>query len=144
MSEADRVFSAWKGQGAQAPSSEKRLIASVPRKGGLGAGKTRVVEVVHVRREGSRSAEGRPPAASRNVHADAWLEGFRAKPAQPMPPQDMPSVAPEPPPPVVHVMPMWEPSPQQPAQPVAGPGEPPVGVAAPVTRRPRLPKAKTP
>src|SRR4051812_35126228 len=144
MSEADRVFSAWKGQGTQAPSRKKRLIASAPRKGSLGAGKSRVVEVVHVRREGSRSAEGRPPAASRNVHADAWLEGFRAKPAQPMPPEGMPSVAPEPPPPVVHVMPMWEPSPQQPAQPVAEPGEPSAEVAAPVRRRPRLPKTKAP
>jgi len=56
----------------------------------------------------------------------------------------MPSVAPEPLPPVVHVMPMWEPSPQQPAQPVAEPGEPSAEVAAPVTRRPRLAKTKAP
>jgi hypothetical protein len=143
MSEADRVFSARRGQGAQAPFGEKRLILSAPRKGGLGGSKSRVVEVVHVRRDGSRPAEGRPHTASWNARAETWPEGFRAKPAQPTPPQDMQPASPEPPPPVVHVMPMWEPSPQQPAQLAAEPGEPPVEAAAPVPRRPRLPKAKT-
>jgi hypothetical protein len=132
MSEADRVFSARTGQGAQAPLSEKRLILSAPRKGGLGGSKSRVVEVVHVRRDGSRPIEGGPHTASWNARAETWPEGFRAKPAQPISPQDMQPVAPEPPPPVVHVMPMWEPS------------EPPVEAAASVPRRPRLPKTKTP
>jgi hypothetical protein len=143
MSEADRIFSARKGQGAQAPLSGKRLIISTPRKGGLG-GKSRVVEVVHVRRDRSRPIESRLHTASWNAHAETWPEGFRSKPAQPIPPlQDMQPTAPEPAPPVVHVMPMWEPSPQQPAQRVAEPGEPSVEAAARVTRRPRIPKATT-
>jgi hypothetical protein len=144
MSEADRVFSAWKGQGAQAQSSEKRLIPSPPRKGSLGGSQSRMVEVVHVRRDGAKSAEGRPHTVSRNAHAETWLEGFRAKPAQPIPPQDMPSAAPEPPPPVVHVMPMWEPSSQQPAQLVTRPGEPPVEAAGPASRSPRIARARAP
>jgi hypothetical protein len=144
MSEADRVFSARKGQGAQAPLSEKRLILSAPRRGGLGTSKSRVVEVVHVRRDRPRPAEDRPHPASWSVRAETWPEGFRAKPAQPIPPQNMRPVAPEPPPPAVHVMPMWEPSPQQPAHPVAEPGEPPVEAPASGQRRRRTPKARTP
>jgi hypothetical protein len=144
MSEADRVFSAWKGQGAQAPSSEKRHISSAPRKGGLGGSKSRVVEVVHVRRDGPRPLAGRPHAASLTAHAETWPEGFRAKPAQPIPAQNMQPVVPEAGLPVVHVMPMWELSPQQPPQPMVGPGEPLVDVAASVTCRPHIPKAKTP
>jgi hypothetical protein len=46
--------------------------------------------------------------------------------------------------PVVHVRPMWEPSPQQTLQPMVGSGEPPVDVAASVTCRPHIPKAKAP
>jgi len=152
MSEADRVFSAWKGQGAQAQSSEKRLIPSAPRKGSLGGSQSRVVEVVHVRRDRSKSVDGHPHIASRNARAETWLEGFRAKPAQPILPQEaqpilpqeMQPVAPEPPPPVVHVMPMWEPSPQQAAQPVTRPGEPPVEAAGPASRSLRIAKATAP
>jgi len=144
MSEADRVFSAWKGQGAQAPSSEKRLIHSAPRKGNLGGSQSRVVEVVHVRRDGSKSVEGRPHTASRNARAETWLEGLRAKPAQPVPPQDRQPVVPEAAPPVVHVMPMWQPSSQQSAQPVTRPGEPPVEAAGPASRSPCIAKAKAP
>jgi hypothetical protein len=103
-----------------------------------------VVEVVHVRRDGSRPAKGRPHPASWNARAETWPEGFRAKPAQPIPQQDVQSVTPEPPPPVVHVMPMWEPSPQQPSPPVAEPGEPPVAAAAPASRSQPILKAKTP
>jgi hypothetical protein len=144
MSEADRVFSAWKGQGAQAQSSEKRLIASAPRKGSPGGSQSRVVEVVHVRRDRSKSGEGRPHDASRNARAATWLEGFRGKPTQPIPPQDVQPIEPESPPPVVHVMPMWEPSSQQPAQPVTRPGDPPVEAAGPVSGSPRIAKAKAP
>jgi hypothetical protein len=56
----------------------------------------------------------------------------------------MQPVAPEPPPPVVHMMPMWEPSSQQPAEPVTGAGEPPVEAAGPASRSPRIAKAKAP
>jgi hypothetical protein len=144
MSEADRVFSARRRQGAQSPIGEKRLILSAPRKGSLGGSKSRVVEVVHVRRDRPRPAEGRAHSASWSVRAETWPEGFRAKPAQPIPPQDMQPVLPEPAPPAVHVMPMWEPSSQEPTQPVAEPGVPPAEAPAPEPRRRRLPVAKTP
>jgi hypothetical protein len=41
-------------------------------------------------------------------------------------------------------MPMWEPSPLQPAPPVATPGEPPVEAAITGRRQPRIPKARAP
>src|SRR3954470_24201219 len=109
MSEADRVFPARKGQGAQALSSEKRHILSAPRRSGPSAGKSRVVEVVHVRRERLRPVENQPRPASWSGPAGAWSEGLRAKPTQLLPPQDIRPVGPDPAPPVVHVMPMWTP-----------------------------------
>ena len=142
MSEADRVFSGRRGQGAQAPFGEKRHIVTAPRRSGPGAGKSRVVEVVHVRRDGARPVEDHPPPAPWNQRAETWPEGFRAKPAQPLPPQDIPPAVPDPAPPVVHVMPMWEP--QQPAQPVTEPDEPLVEPAMAEQHRPRTLKAKTP
>src|SRR4051794_32226283 len=75
QSEADRVFSARKGQGAQATSSERRHILSTSRKGGSST--SRMVEVVHVRRSGAGPAEGRLQAASRETGTEAWLEDFR-------------------------------------------------------------------
>src|SRR4051795_8508480 len=96
MSEADRVFAARKGQGPQAPYAEKRYILSAPRRGSAGTSKSRVVEVVHVRRDGSRPMEGRPRPAPWSVRAEPWPEGFRAKPASPLPPRDIQPVAPEP------------------------------------------------
>jgi hypothetical protein len=99
---------------------------------------------VHVRRDGSKSVDGHPHIASRNARAETWLERFHAKPAQPIPPQEMQQVAPEPLPPVVHVMPMWEPSPQQAAQPVTRPGEPPVEAAGPASRSLHIAKATAP
>src|SRR3954462_15747108 len=108
MSEADRVFPARKGQGAQALSSEKRHILSAPRRSGPGAGKSRVVEVVHVRRDGSPPVEDRPSPAPWSLRAEALPEELGANPAQPLPPQDIQPVAPDPEPPVVHVMPMWQ------------------------------------
>jgi len=144
MSEADRVFLRHEGQGAQASSDEKRLILSAPRRSGIGSGKSRVVEVVHVRRGTSRPAEDRLRPAPWNVRAETWPEGFRAKTAPPLPQPDIQQVAPEPTQPTVHVMPMWEPSPQQPAQPVATPAEPPVETAVAERRKPRISKPHTP
>ena len=146
MSESDRVFPRRERQGAQTPSVEKRLILSAPRRGGPGAGKSRVVEVVHVRHGKSTPAEDNPRPAPCNVPAETWPEGFHSKAALPLPQPDVQPVAPEPAQPVVHVMPMWEPSPQQSAPPVAEPIEPPAETAVAEHRKPRtlkLPAAKT-
>ena len=142
MSEADRVFPARKGQGSQTLISEKRHILSAPRRSGPSAGKSRVVEVVHVRRERSRPIENQPRSAPWSVPAEAWSEGLRAKPTQLLPAQDIRPVAPDPAPPVVHVMPMWTPSLPQPAAPRPQPAEAPVGTAVTKQRKPRI--AKTP
>jgi hypothetical protein len=146
MSEADRVFSRQKGQGAQTSSARKHLIHIAPRRSGLGAGKSRVVEVVHVRRGKSRPAEDDPHPAPWDVPAETWPEGFHPKAALPLPQPDVQPVAPEPAQPVVHVMPMWEPSPQQSALKVAEPIEPPTETAVAEHRKPRTskpPAAKT-
>jgi len=144
MSEADRVFPARKGQGSPALNSEKRHILSAPRRSGPGAGKSRVVEVVHVRRDRSRPVEDHPHPAPWSLRAETWPEVLRAKPAQPLPPQDIQPVAPEPAPPVVHVMPMWEPAPPQPAPAVLKPDEVQVGPVLARQRRPRVPKVPSP
>src|SRR3954451_2242212 len=143
MSEADRVFSGRRGQRAQAPSGERRHIVSAPRKRGAEGSKSRVVEVVHVRREGAQPRSGQPRPAAWSVRAETWSEGFRAKPAQPLPQQDIQPVAPEPASPVVHVMPMWEPSAPQPEPPLVEPDEPSVEPVMTERRRSRIPKART-
>jgi hypothetical protein len=140
MSEADQVFPRQERQGAQTASGEKRLIHSAPRKGGKG----RVVEVVHVQQGRSRSTEDRSRPAPWSVRAETWPEGFRAKSAPPPPQHDIQPVAPEPTQPTVHIMPMWEPSQQQPAQPVAKPAEPLVETAAFEHRKPRTSQPKAP
>ena len=85
MSEADRVFPCRNELGAQSSHSEQRLVLSTPRRSGAADGRSgvrsRVVEVVHVRRSGPRPVESRPRAAPRSVRAEVWPEGFRAKPA---------------------------------------------------------------
>jgi hypothetical protein len=144
MSEADRVFPARKGQGSQTLASEKRFIQSRSRRGGAGSGQTRVVEVVHIRRDRAQRADEPSRPAPWSVRAEAWSEGGRAQPVQPILPQDIQPVAPEPAPPVVHVMPMWEPSLPQPAPPVTPPDEPLVETVVAERRRPRIPKARTP
>src|SRR5690349_10507564 len=140
MSEADRVFPSRKGQGSQAPYAEKRHILSAPRRGGAGISKSRVVEVVHVRRDGSRPMEGRPRPAPWSVRVETWPEGFRAKPASPLPPRDIQPVASEPTQPAVHVMPVWQPSLPQPVPPEAAPAEPQVETTVREQRKPRVPK----
>ena len=142
MSEADRDFPARKGQGSQTLTSEKRHILSAPRRSGPGAGKSRVVEVVHVRRERSQAVENQSRPAPWSVPAEARSESLRAEPAQLLPPQAMQPVAPDPTPPVVHVMPMWTPSPPQPVPPVSQSDEEPVRTAVTKQRKPRI--AKTP
>jgi len=132
------------GQGRQTMANEKRHIVTAPRRSGPGAGKSRVVEVVHVRRDRARPVEDHPPPAPWNVRTETWPEGFRAKPAQPLPLQDTQPAAPEPAPPVVHVMPMWEPSPPQLAPAMTRSDEMPAGAAITERRRPRTPKAKAP
>jgi hypothetical protein len=104
MSEADRVFPARRGQGAQTLSSEKRFIQSRHRRGEVGSGQPRVVEVVHVRRGTARLAEesSRPPVWS--VRAETWPDGFHAKPSKPSP---EPPIVPQPAAPVGHVMGAW-------------------------------------
>jgi hypothetical protein len=144
MSEADRVFPARKGQGARTSHGDRRLVLDAPRRGGPGGGRARVVEVVHVRREGSGPVESGPRAAGRGVRAETWPEGFRARPAQPLPPRDTPPVAPEPTSPAVHVMPMWAPSPPRPAPPAPEPAGPPAGTVADGRCGPRTPKAQAP
>src|SRR4051794_28569078 len=144
MSEANRVFPRQDKPRAQTSRVERRFIVSAPRKSGSGGGKSRVVEVVHVRRNRSRPIENRPRPASWSVGAETWPEGFRAASALPLPQQDIPPVAPEPAQPTVHVMPMWEPSPQQPAQPVVAPAEPPIETAVVEHRKPRTSKPKIP
>ena len=80
-----------------------------------------MVEVVHVRRNRSCPTEDYPGPASQ--HAETLPEELQAKPAQPLPPQDIQPIVPEPVPPVVHVMPMWVPSQPQPVPPAPKPDE---------------------
>ena len=145
MSEADRVFSRYTDHGAQTSSgdSERRFIVSAPRKDSSGERKTRVVEVVHLRPSRTRPIEDRPKPTPRNVHAETWPDGFRAKPALPIARQDIPHDAPAPAQLAVHIMPMWEPLSGQPAHPAAQLAE--VLVEAPVIkhRKPRAAKPHT-
>src|SRR4051794_39659557 len=139
MSEADHVFPRREDLGAHSVHSERRLVLSAPRRSGAGGGRSRVVEVVHVRRGGPRPVEGTPRAAPWSVRAEVWPEGFRAKPASPTPPDIQPA-APEPVPPTVHVVPMWEP--QQSAQPTTELAEPSGGKAADGARNARVTKPR--
>jgi hypothetical protein len=146
MSEADRIFPARKGRGASAQTSERRHILSTARRSGPGAGQSRVVEVVHVRREGARPLQDQPGPAQWNLRSDTWLEKFKAKPVEALPQQDARPVTPESTTPVVHVMPMWQPSPAQPAAPAATPDASRVETTATrhhSARVPRTPRAKT-
>ena len=135
MSEADRVFPRPEGQGSQTPLVEKRLILSAPRRGGPGAGKSRVVEVVHVRRGKGRPAEEASRPSTWDLRAETWPDGMHPKAALPFPQPNAQPVTPEPAEPTVHIMPMWEPSPPQPAPPAAEPTEPPAETA--ITERPK-------
>jgi hypothetical protein len=129
---------------AQSSHGEQRLVLSARRRNGAAGGRSRVVEVVHVRRSGPGPVEDRPRSAPRGVRAEVWPEGFRAKPASSLPPHDIQPSAPEPPPPTVHVMPMWEPRQERSAQPEAQPAKQPGGMAAVEGRTLRVPKPMAP
>ena len=139
MSEADRVFSRHQQPSAAPASQDRQVIVSAPRRNSAGIAKSRVVEVVHVSRAGSRQPadEARPP--TRHVHAETWPDGFHARSAAPLPPRALQPAAPEPAAPVGHFMPGWQPL-LQPAAPEADPVEAPV--AAPAVRRRKLRAAK--
>ncbi len=141
MSEADRVFPARKRQGYQLVGSEQRVIQGRLRRGEMGTGQTRVVEVVHVQRDQAQRASRQSRIDPRNAYADTWPEGCQAKPAQQLLAPDIVEAVPASASPTVHVMPMWELSSPQPAEPAA----PPEALAAVtvVARRgrPRTPKA---
>ena len=140
MSEADRVFPARKRQGFQPAASEQRLIQGRPRRGEMGSGQTRVVEVVHIRRD--RAQSGTPSRTDpSSAHAETWLEGFRAKPAQQPPAPDIPEAVPASVQPTVHVMPMWKPSSPQPAEPAVPPDATAAATVVAGRGRPRIPKA---
>lgn len=112
MSEIDRIFPSREEQEARTSSSEKRLILHQR------SGKTKMVEVVHVRRDRPRLIEDRPRPAPWSVRAEMWPEGFCAKSPSPLPQLDLQPIVHEPAQPTTHVIPTWEPSPPQPAQPV--------------------------
>jgi hypothetical protein len=125
MFEANQVFPHREAPDAQSPSAERRLILAHSRKKGSGSG-SRVVEVVQVRRGNAKRPDDHSPSELRNVRAEAWPEGFRAKSPGPVPPDDLRPATSEPTQPVAHVMPMWEPCLQQAAPPAAKPANPPV------------------
>jgi hypothetical protein len=106
----------------------------------MGSGQTRVVEVVHVQRD-RRQSKGAPSLIdSRGAHAETWPEGFRAQSVRPFPAPDISETAPASAQPTVHVMPMWEPSSPQQAEP-AVPSEASTATAVVGARgRPRTPK----
>lgn len=142
MSEADRVFS--RHPKRDVPSGETQHIVTAPRKNNLGTMASRVVEVVHVSRGTSKPIEDHPRRVPWNAHAETWPDGFRAKSPPPVPQDDAQSVAPEPAPPIVHVMPMWEPSAPQRTPPDEKPDALPSGTAAVERRKPGRPRLNPP
>ena len=113
MSEADRVFSRHPKRAVSC--NETQHIVTAPRKKSSGTIASRVVEVVHVSHGKSRPVHNQPRPVPWSAHAETWPDGFRAQSPPPVPPQVATPVMPEPASPIVHVMPMWEPSVQQPA-----------------------------
>ena len=141
MSEADRAFSRHQRPSAGAASQGRQLIVSASRRNSAGSAKSRVVEVVHVARTGSRLPADEVCPPNRHVHAETWPDGFHAKPAVPLPPRGFKVVVPEPVAPVGHLMPGWQPL-LQPAAPEVDPVEAPA--AAPAVLRRKLGAAKLP
>ena len=113
MSEADRVFS--RLPKSITSSNEMRHIVTAPRKNRSGTVTNRVVEVVHVAHGTPRPRKDHSHSMRRDGRAESWPNGFRAKSASPGPVSDAQQIVPQPTSPVVHVMPAWEPSLQQPA-----------------------------
>ena len=141
MSEADRVFPARRGQGAQTLTSEKRFIQSRRRRGEAGSGQPRVVEVVHVGRRTAGPTEERPRPPAWSVRAETWPEGFHAKPSGPLLTPPEPPMVPQPAAPVGHVMrPWWEPVPSKAAPPSTPSDQVPAEAAVTGQRKPRTRK----
>ena len=113
MSEADRVFS--RLSKPITSFSERRHIVTPPRKNRSGTMTNRVVEVVHVAHGTPGLRKGHPHPVPSNGPAESWPDGFHAKSASPSVMPNTQPMTPKPAPPVVHVMPAWEPSPQKPA-----------------------------
>jgi hypothetical protein len=131
MADTDRVLPR-QDSGARTPASEKRLILSAPRKGGPAGGKSRVVEVVYLRRGPAKPVQEPPQLAPWSLRAATWPEGFRAKSTAPLPREGIEVDSAETAQPITHVMPMWEPS---------APEAPPATETATVEpRQPRGPK----
>ncbi|MDO9712532.1 hypothetical protein [Paracraurococcus lichenis] len=144
MSESKREYSPRNGQGTNALTSEKRLIVTTARRGGASGSKSRVVEVVHVRRNRSKPVEHGTPPTPWTPREETWLKSFEKKPAPPPLPADVDPALSKPAQPVVHVMPIWEPSPQPLEPPAVTPAEEPTRLTAAEQRKPRTPRAKTP
>jgi hypothetical protein len=121
MSEKDQVFPRHSRHGPF--SSETRHIVTAPRRKGSVTTAGRVVEVVQLARGPSKSMGDLPHSASWEAPAEAWPDVFHAKAPPAAPQETAHSTAPEPTPPIAHVMPMWEPPAQQPA---SEQGKPPV------------------
>jgi hypothetical protein len=112
MSEADRVFARLSKRGSS--SSETRQVVTVPRRNRSGTTASRIVEVVHVARRTSRLPADHSRTRLDDAGAETWRDGLPAKR-----PSAVPAPAPQPSaseftPPIVHVMPAWEPSTRQP------------------------------
>ena len=140
MSDADRLFSHSGQRRSRTAPAETRFIVKAPRRGGLGTGQSRVVEVVHLRSSQARPRQADAGLDLRHAHAETWPEGLRTKPV-PLPlPQDITPAAPTSQPPVGHVLTRWTPTPPLVAQLAAEPVAPaPEPVAVP-SRRPRATK----
>jgi hypothetical protein len=135
MTEADRVFSGMQGRTDKPASIEQRFIQRRHRQGGSSYTQTRVVEVVHVRRSGRQPVVGQADQASTAAAGPGDLAGSAAR--------HLPEIGAatmfEPPQPVVHVMPMWEPHAEQ-AQPAAPPDDGPTEAPARSLRKGRAPR----
>lgn len=137
MSDTDRVFPGRVRQGSKMLTTEKRLIAAPARRGGPAGSRTRVVEVVHVRKGSAQPEEERPQSPAWSVRAESWPDGFHANSSKPpltTPEPPEPPVAPQPAAPVGHLMrPWWEPVPAK-AAPASTPSNP-VPAESVVTRQ---------
>lgn len=142
MSEAGRVFSSHPKRIVSL--DEPQHIVTAPRKNSSGTIASRVVEVVHVSRGKPKPVQNHPRPAPYNAHAETWPDGFRAKSPPPAPQQATMPFVPEPASPIVHVMPMWEPSVQQPAPGDEKPAALPSGTAAVERRKPGRPRLNPP
>lgn len=108
MSEADRVFARMTKPSLRSTPKDNEVLHVASRQRGA-AGQSRMVEVIH-RRSGqstSPAAPARWPKSS--AYAASWPDGFNVRPAPSPPPAAASPEAPEPNPPVGHLLPGWEP-----------------------------------